>query len=119
MQMYFNATIKYFTATIEWLLDWGPWYHSLAYPLATSCASPGILDALEDVSTDSAASFCAKLAAVLFCADLSFCARLATAEALRGVLNVRPITSALQSVLAACALVDATSEDHEEYTIIL
>lgn len=118
-KLYFVATIKYFTDTIEWLLDWGPWYHSLAYPLATSCASPGILDALEDVSTDSAASFCAKLTAVLFCADLSFCARSATAEALRGVLNVRPITSALRSGLVAFVLVDASSEDHKEYTIIL
>jgi len=40
---------------------------------------------------------------------LSFCARLATAEALRGVLNVRPITSVLVSVLVAAALVDASS----------
>lgn len=94
------------------------WYHSLAYPLATSCASPGTLDALEDVSTDSAASFCAKFNAVLFCADLSFCARLATADALRGVLNVRPITSALLSGLVAFALVDASSEDHRVHHCI-
>ena len=51
---------------------------------------------------------------VLFCADLSFCARLATAEALRGVLNVRPITSVLLSVLAAAALVTNSSRERKK-----
>ena len=112
----FESTYKISAATAKSLKQGGSEirtrYHSLTYPLATSCASPGTLDALEDVSTDSAASFCAKLTAVLFCADLSFCARLATADALRGVLNVRPITSELPSVLLAFALVDASSEEH-------
>ena len=89
---------------------------SLAYPFATSCASPGTLDALEDVSTDSAASFCAKLNPALVAADLSFCARFATAAALRGVLNVRPITSALLFVFGAFVLVDASSKRCTKYT---
>ena len=120
----FESTYKISASTAKSLKQSGyeirTRYHSLTYPLATSCASPGTLDALEDVSTDSAASLCAKLTVVLFCADLSFCARLATADALRGVLNVRPITSELPSVLLAFALVDASSaEEHKEYTIIL
>ena len=84
------------------------------HPLATSCASPGMLEALEDVSIDSAASLWAKRLPALFCADLSFCARLATAEALRGVLNARPMTSSLLSFLEAVAPVAATSATPKE-----
>lgn len=81
-----------------------------AYPFATSCASPGTLEALEDVSTDSAASFWAKLNPAPLEADLSFCARSAAAAALSGVLNVRPITSGLLPVFGTFALVDVGSE---------
>ena len=48
---------------------------------------------------------------MLFCADLSFCARSATAEALSGVLKDRPITSVVLSVLAAAALVTVSSSE--------
>ena len=84
--------------------------YMFAYPFATSCASPGTLEALEDVSTDSAASFWAKLNPAPLEADLSFCARSAAAAALSGVLNVRPITSGLLPVFGTFALVDVGSE---------
>lgn len=89
------------------------------HPLATSWASPGTLEALEDVSTDSATNLCVKLNPALFWVDLSFCARFATAEALRGVLNVLPITSVLLSVFEAAALVVASSEKQNDGYFLL